>query len=286
MIWLTQVATAETSTASSDNWRMHSLMKKPRLARALFASFSGLATAAHIHAQPLDLPVDKPIPAESLHKVIAQFGKENGGWSFCVGGKTIVELQRVVLDEAKAQRIMIWNLTPRQVFVIMVSRLPCPVSPYREELRPATAADLQGMWVTPDGSQTLSQPHRVLAESKLSALRCEAVGFFGGGEARAIELRGNDPRAACTIGTAASMEADRAKAKTTTWGFDTPGRLTITRSDVADHEEWWETYVVETPFSFRGYEMAKGDVMSYLRKSPDAPPGVATRFRHLRKLAE
>jgi len=263
---------------------MHSL--KSRLARALFAAFFGLASAAHIQAQTLDLPPDKPIPAETLHKVIAQFGQENGGWSFCTGGRDIVALQREVLEEAKAQRILIWNLTPRQVFVIMVSRLPCPVSPYREELRPATAADLQGMWITPDGSQKLNQPLRLLAESKLAPLRCEAAGFFEEGEARTMELRDTDPSAACTIGTVASIAADRAKPKTITWGFDTPGRLKITRSDVAGHEELWETYIVETPFSFRGFNMAKGDVMSYLRKSPDATPGVATRFRHLRRLAE
>lgn len=62
------------------------------------------------------------------------------------------------------------------------------------------------------------------------------------------------------------------------------GRVGVARTDVADHVEEWDVFLVMAPFVFDEVAFSAGDLVAYVRKEDGNDMGIATQFRHLRRL--
>jgi len=170
-----------------------------------------------------------------------------------------------------------------EVLSALYTRFPCPFSPYRAELRPATAADVAGAWVSP----AEAQPYRFAPKSPLrpatlaEAIKCEAVGYFDGGEYRTGAVLGSSD---CPFSKAADLEPARSRPKVASWSMVREGRARIERSDVKDYFEEWDIYAVTAPFRFETLALESGDLVAYKRAATDQALNAATEFRHLRRL--
>ena len=62
---------------------------------------------------------------------------------------------------------------------VIYTKYPCPFSPFRRELRPATAKDVEGVWLFPETSQRLRFGPGSPMWQKVAALppKCEAVAY-------------------------------------------------------------------------------------------------------------
>ncbi|MGV3742597.1 MAG: hypothetical protein ACO1NO_09845 [Burkholderiaceae bacterium] len=156
---------------------------------------------------------------------------------------------------------------------------PCPFSPRRAELVPATKEDLIGAWVFPDVSVRLRHPPRsaeLLMRPSIQHIKCEGILFEGNGEYRVVEVRGQ-----LDCPTSNSLAAMKRLPQVSLWSLLTSGQVKITRTDVPSHFEEWEVFRVRDAFSFASVQFASGDLVAYLRRSPGNNIGASTIFRHL-----
>jgi hypothetical protein len=176
------------------------------------------------------------------------------------------------------------TVTPQTLARAMWANFPCPFSPMRPELRFATARDVEGVWIFPETSQKLRFPPRSSRPSPAGDMpvRCDALGYYPGGELRHAVIAGQT--AACPFAKAADLEVARRNPQVSTWTVLRAGRLGVTRTDVANHVEEWDVFLVTTPFAFDGVVFSAGDLVAYVRKENGNAMGMATQFRHLQRL--
>ncbi len=173
--------------------------------------------------------------------------------------------------------------TPDEIAKAAYTLFPCPFSPFRSELRPATAKDIEGVWLFPKSSQRLR--HGPLSpawkEQAITPISCEAIAYYPGGEQRVARIVG---QMECPFSSAKDMDFTRINPIVATWSFNKSGRINVDRTDISDHIEEWEAYLVTTDFSFASYSFKKGDLLAYLRREPGNEYLAATYFRHLQRL--
>jgi hypothetical protein len=176
------------------------------------------------------------------------------------------------------------TVTPPTLAMAMWANFPCPFSPLRPELRLATARDVEGAWIFPETSQKLRFPLRSSRQSPAGDMpvKCDALGYYPGGELRHAVIAGQ--AAVCPFAKAADLEVARWNPQVSTWTVLRAGRLGVTRTDVANHVEEWDVFLVITPFVFDGVVFSAGDLVAYVRKENGNAMGMATQFRHLQKL--
>lgn len=168
------------------------------------------------------------------------------------------------------------------VLTAMYTAFPCPFSPFREELRTATRAEMVGTWLVPDASGKLRHSPKSPAWSVpagLPPVRCEGIAMHDSGEYRVMQIRG---KMDCPDGV--QMQALRAIPRVQSWEVLQNGRVKITRTDVPAAIEEWEFYRVQKAFAFFGIQFLVGDLVSYLRREPGNELNVASTFRHLQAL--
>ncbi|WP_169720493.1 hypothetical protein [Azonexus hydrophilus] len=175
------------------------------------------------------------------------------------------------------------SATAQTLAVSMWTLYPCPFSPFRPELRPATEKDIEGVWLFPESSQKLRFPPKSGRQGPAGPMpvRCDAVGYYSNGELRHAVIAG---QAACPFGKAADLDVARKNPIVSTWRLYRPGRIAVTRTDVANHIEEWDVFFVVTPFTFSDVQFAEGDLVAYVRKENGNDVGAATQFRHLKRL--
>lgn len=158
---------------------------------------------------------------------------------------------------------------------------PCPFSPRRAELVPATKQDLADAWLFPDASLRLRHPPGSPAwapKPGVPHIKCEGVLFEPSGEYRVLQIRGQ-----LDCPTRDSLGAMRQLPRVSSWAFAENGRVRITRTDVPSHVEEWEIYRVREAFSFATVNFAPGDLLAWLRREPGNEIGAGTAFRHLQR---
>lgn len=248
------------------------------------AKLCAALAAVPLLVQGQELRMDAPVASMDIFRgVISQVGNGQNGLGLCLGSGDSVGSVRLVV-EVELKRVGVEGLpTPNQVLAAMRARFPCPFTPYVSGFRPAGLADLEGAWTFAGQSARFMFPPRSAAWTAERALplKCEAVGYFPDGEARTIEFRGS---AACPMLAAGDFAPARSLPRVATWSVPTAGRLVLTRSDVPDHVEEWEVFVVDTGFDFAGVAFRAGDLVQYLRKSPGVASIYAMKFRHLQRL--
>ena len=232
------------------------------------------------------LPPTTPVASMDVFRgVIQQIGATENGQSLCFGSGASVGTVRPVV-EAELVKAGVRGLpTPNQVAVAMFTAYPCPFSPARAELRPASEADVNGAWVYPEGSQKLRYPPKSQAwnsvEAKSLPIKCEGIGYYAGGEARTAQIGGL--QVSCPFFKATDMEIGRKNPRVAEWALNN-GRLAITRADVQGHVEEWDVFTVVTPFAAGSLQFGTGDLVAYLRKERGSDFNAATQFRHLQRL--
>jgi hypothetical protein len=220
---------------------------------------------------------------DPLSAVILDMFKEFQGNTVCMLGDVPLPLVRTaVIDQLKANGV---GTTPTRVEAELAvwTRFPCPFSPYRAELVPANPKDVEGVWLFPEDSQ----PYRFGPKSpqqparREDATTCEAVGFYPGGELRTGLVIG---KRGCPFRKAADLDPARKRPRVASWSLDGNGRLKVTRTDVKDHVEEWDMFLVTRSFQALNMEIRAGDLVGYRRKSKDNDVNAATEFRHLQRL--
>ena len=240
-----------------------------------FLLATGFAAACFAQSAP---------PPDPLGDFIMDLFKRNAGDTLCTEAPPELPKIRATLGEHFKEM----GLDPKQhiaakeVAIALFTRYPCPFSPYRAQLRPATAKDIQGVWLFPESSQK----HRFGPRSKLKAqsgtqpVRCDAVGYYPDGELSHAVTRGP---LECPFRTAADLEASRAYPRTASWAMLREGRVAVTRSDVA-HSEEWDIFIVTEPSQVRDLKLQPGELIAYIRRETGNELNAATQFLHLRRL--
>ncbi|MFN3737184.1 hypothetical protein [Hydrogenophaga sp.] len=219
--------------------------------------------------------------------VVVQMNQMHGLNSLCIDPATpIAELRSKVLHhldptgQAKA-------FTGEQIAKGLWHLFPCPFSPSRPEIRPATSTDVQGVWLYLETSQKLRYGPRSSAVTSLGgrlAVQCEALGLYPEGEHRQAVVTRGSAKTPCPFVTSADLAPARKLPRVATWAMQDGGHLKVTRTDVPDHIEEWEMFVVERGFNVYSVQFEPGDLVAYLRREKGNDVGAATQFRHLRRL--
>ena len=112
--------------------------------------------------------------------------------------------------------------------------------------------------------------------------RCDAVIYRSDGKAQhAVMYKATG----CTINPA-FFETMKKMRAVSSWSMTDNGRIKIERSDVLEHIEEWEPYLVLAPFEFLGVQFKQGDMVAYRRRGPGNEVGATTEFRHLIRMSE
>jgi len=230
------------------------------------------AAAANVGAQEPD-PVDKFI------QDMVQMHQDK---SMCVANPSSPAVRTNVITYLKVMGEQI-SVTPKALATAMWTLYPCPFSPFRPELRLATQTDVEGVWLFPESSQKLRFPPRSGRQSPAGPVpvKCDAVGYYANGELRHAVIAG---KVACPFGKATDLDVARKNPVVSNWALLRPGRIAVTRTDIANHIEEWDVFFVNTPFSFDDVQFSSGDLVAYVRRESGNDVGAATQFRHLKRL--
>ena len=80
------------------------------------------------------------------------------------------------------------------------------------------------------------------------------------------------------------MDVARKNPIVSRWSMVRDGRVGVARTDVQNHIEEWDIYVVTQPFAFRELKLQPGELVAYIRRENGNEVGAATQFRHLQRL--
>ena len=129
---------------------------KIRIAALLFALAVGTASAQDKGKEKDAQTKEKEAAAAQMDKFILDMFNAHQGKTLCMLGNVPVPVVRsLVVDQLKASGIA-GTATQQQVENAVWTRFPCPFSPYRAELLPATAKDVEGVWLCPGMSRPFS----------------------------------------------------------------------------------------------------------------------------------
>jgi hypothetical protein len=225
---------------------------------------------------------EKAAQIAQMDKFILDTFKANQGTTLCMlGNVPVASVRAMVVAQLKVAGVG-ESATQKQVETALWTVFPCPFSPFREEVRPATAKDVAGAWLFPEDSQPFrygpsspSQPAK-----RAEAVTCEAVGFFPKGELRTGTVVGSPT---CPFRKAADLAAARKRPRVASWAMVADGKLKVTRTDNKDYLEEWDVFAVTKTFRALTMELKAGDLITYLRdKNSDV--NASTEFRHLQRL--
>jgi hypothetical protein len=241
-----------------------------KFSNVLFLSLVGIS--ANVAAQESD----------SMTKFIQEMTQIHQAKTLCLDNPSSPAVQTSIVSYLQMRGEQN-SVTSQTLALTMWALFPCPFSPFRPELRLATEKDLEGAWLFPESSQKLRFPSKLGRQSPAGPVpvKCDAVGYYPNGELRHAIIAG---QAACPFGKAADLDVARKNPIVSTWRLKVPGRIAVTRTDVANHIEEWDAFYVVMPFKFNDVQFSEGDLVAYVRKEKGNDVGAATQFRHLRRL--
>ena len=175
------------------------------------------------------------------------------------------------------------TVTTQQVATAIWELYPCPFSPDRPQLRLAMGHDIDGAWVFPARSQKLRYGPKSPEKPPMGnfPVSCDVIGYYPDGEVRHVISAGPAP---CPFKKSMDLDAVRTLPRVASWAWERDGRIRISRTDVANHIEEWDVYVVLAPFSVYGVDFLAGDLLAFNRRSQGNEVGATTEFRHWQKL--
>jgi hypothetical protein len=161
---------------------------------------------------------------------------------------------------------------------------PCPFTPYSQEFRPATAKDIEGTWSYPATSQKLRFGPKSPSWAKFAMMpiKCEAIAYHPDGVVLHVQFGG---ATGCPFASASDVEnIFRPYPKVESWKVIGDGRIKISRTDVQNHIEEWDVFVVAVSHEQFGIHFDAGDIVEFVRRENGNEYNVATQFRHLKRM--
>jgi hypothetical protein len=217
--------------------------------------------------------------------ILDMFAAHNNDTLCMLGDVPVATIERLVFGQLKASGLAEGaTATPQQVQAAVWTLFPCPFSPHRAELIPASAKDVAGVWLFPHDSQPYRYGAKSLQQPATAeqAVSCEAVGFYPGGEYRTAEVPGaNTP---CPFHKAADMNPARKRPRVAKWAIESKGKLRVTRTDMPDYAEEWDIYLATKGFQALNLEIKAGDLVAYRRGEKGYDASASSEFRHLQRL--
>lgn len=224
--------------------------------------------------------------SEQYNQVLSHVVQQANTKATCFERDESIASIRVVLDKELLKMRVAGLPTPNQIALAFYTQFSCPLSPYRTELKPATEKEIEGAWIYPEGTQKFRFPPQSNDRARSVALpnKCDGVGYFPNGELRTMQIVGS--RVECNLRTASDLDFLRKNPRVASWNMLSDGRLNVTRTDVPNHVEEWDMFVVTQPFESRGTQFKHGELLAYMRKTAGNDLGIATMFWHLQKLPQ
>lgn len=260
-------------------------MKLRHVAFALaLALLAGAASAQDAKGKEAPQATEKEAQVAQMDKFILDMFRAHQGDTLCMLGNVPVGVVRgMVVDQLKAFGVKD-SATQQQVESAVWTVFPCPFSPFRAEVIPAKAKDVEGTWLFPYDSQ----PYRYGPKSPrqptdpASAIACEAIGYYPKGELRSGTVLG--AKSKCPFHKAADLAPARKRPQLLSWSMISDGRLKVTRTDGKEHVEEWDVYAVTRSFQALNMEIKAGDLIAFRRRDKDNDVNASTEFRHLQRL--
>lgn len=186
--------------------------------------------------------------------------------------------------------------TTKDYFLAIWKLYPCPFSPYTGNARPAASNDLVGVWRVPKTSLKLRMTESIAKRNQkhiyaTNKIDCDIYAYYSDGGARHIAASEKELRlvpsefVSCPI-SAKEIEWTKKNKEIVSWNLIKPGRMKLTRSDLPEHIEEWDVFVVTKPFDFEGATFSPGDLLQYARILTSEDMDIALAFVHLQKLPD
>jgi len=158
-------------------------------------------------------------PPDPLGNFIMDMFKRNQGDTLCTEGPAELPQIRATLAEHFKGIDSRQHLPAKEVAIALWTRYPCPFSPYRPELRPAKAKDIEGVWLFPESSQKYRFGPRSGRRPPPGSppVRCDAVGYYANATPAILSMStpaGDRTRSSCG-------------AKSEPWTWSSPIRLRL-----------------------------------------------------------
>ena len=253
--------------------------------RERFKSYNGAPTtllAAILFVSTIGSALAQSLSTDLADQALISALQRDRGSLLCVGkGGSLKDLREILNPYIVGIDLSDKNSYPTLARAVYTA-FPCPFSPDRSELRPATKDDIVGDWLFPETSMKL----RHGPQSKFAALtpgvpplKCEVVLYGQTGTARVTQMRGQLPCSHIEIAQLMNKQPIVAS-----WSTMHANRIKVSRTDVPTHFEEWEMFVVEKSFDIYGVHFDAGDLLAYMRREPGNDIGAATTFRHLQRM--
>jgi hypothetical protein len=210
----------------------------------------------------------------------------------CPGPVTLATIQHRV-DEFLRRTPLKTGSSLAEVEKAMLALFPCPFPPNTKEdfgvdvYRPAVEGDIEGSWIFPEASQKFRYGPKSSSWPAIPALRvkCAAIAYKADGTVLHAEVQSGTLKSPCPFTGANVLEnAFRDLPRVEFWKLLDKGKVKISRTDVPNHIEEWETFVVIRPHARYGVSFDVGDLVAYLRRNEGNELYAATMFRHLKRL--
>ena len=222
-------------------------------------------------------------PPDPLGQFILDLFKRHQGDTLCTEGPAELAQIRSTLAEHFKGNDPKQHMPAKDVAIALWTRYPCPFSPYRPQLRPAKAKEIEGVWLFPESSQKYRFGPRSSRKPAPGSqpVRCDAVAYYPNGEQRHAVMAGQPD---CPFRTAADIDLSHVNQRVASWSLLRDGRVSVKRTDVDGHIEEWDLFVVIEPFQVHGLNLQAGELISYLRREDGSELNAATQFLHLQRL--
>lgn len=226
-------------------------------------------------------------------KFIVEMFKMHDGKTVCspIGDASLSSVRKSIFNYLN-QRGISERSTAEDVAKAIWAIYPCPFSPFRSELKLANKEEITGIWIFPEDSQKLRYGPKSTQSSPMGPVpvKCEMVAYLPEGELRnAMYGKSSNitrpDTSECPFKTEKDLEAMRKFPHVSSWHFQQEGRVAITRTDVVNHIEEWDIYIVQKDFSAYGVNFNAGDLAAFLRKAANNNIGATVQFRHLKKVS-
>ncbi|BHH84974.1 hypothetical protein LA52FAK_32630 [Desulforhopalus sp. 52FAK] len=221
--------------------------------------------------------------SDSLSSFIQNMFQRHQGITLCSDPSVSTQSMGTNVYRYLESNNLLEDANPQIVATAIWTLYPCPFSPNRAELAPATSEDIEGVWLFPESSQKLRFGPASSQKSPAGSLpvTCEAVGYYSNGELRNAIFAGKQK---CPFQKVSDLDESRKNPRVSDWSLLRNGRVIVTRTDVGNHIEEWDVYIAKTSFSANDTDFNKGDLLAYLRKAKGNTVNASTQFRHLKRL--
>lgn len=226
-------------------------------------------------------PTDKP--SDPLSNFLQEMFQMNEGKTLCSTDDLKLNEKRTLVITLLQARGMMNSATNEEIASAAWTLFPCPFSPYRSELKPIKEADIHGIWLFAESYQPLRYGRNRKLTKEAVPIKCEAVSYYANSELRNAQFGGAKP---CPFKRASDLDYARKLPKVSSWQLVRPGRIAVNRTDVTNHIEEWDTYVVTASFQINEFKFEKGELVQYLRRTQKNKFNASSQFRHLKRLPE